>query len=286
MTAVEIVTLVGAVATVLSAVAGLLVALGSNARRLRNGLTSDVQILPHVRGRTAGELQADIRRRSHLLVASSRFPVITLFDAGLVGVMLAPLFYLAALSVEVQAFPRGTVMLDLLLFAAFLHAVGLIAFAKLTREWSSRAVRRIVYLYQVMGDDVAEAAAKSHSIAFIGIPLLVFAVYFLGSAFPLRTVITHMELPPWVIVACTVAIMIGLIAPWFIGMFSARELDQVIGFYTPIAFVHHEAFPRIRPTSLGGDLESEWAEWRKTQPQAAHRPPWRWKRRTKGAGRE
>lgn len=272
MTAGEVVALVSALTALLSAVAGLMVALGSSTRRLRNGLTHDVQILPHVRGRTAAELQTDIRRRSHLLVASSRFPVLTLFDAGLVGMMLVPLLYVVILNFEVQTSPRGTVVMpDLLLFGAFLHVVGLIAFAKLTQEWTSRATKRIVYLYQCLGDDGSEAAAKTHSIAFTVIPLLVMAGH-VAALFPLRVIASYMELPFWgtALVVGAVA-LIGFLGIPAITLFAAHELHEIITFYAPLSLLQYPSPSRLRPKSLGGDPGREFAGWVKTRKHASGR---------------
>lgn len=251
MSAGEIVGLIGALAALLSAVAGL-VALGSTARRLRHDLAQDVQILPHLHSITEADLRADIHRRSHLLVASSRCPIVTLYDVSLVGIVSAYPVHLVVLGIilpgEIDMFTLG--------FAFVLLVSGLASLAKFTREWTLRAANRIVYLYGALGDEAAKAAAKSQTLAYAGVPLFLFFSYLLP-AVPLLEVVRQMQVASWVFSLGSVCFFLGAAAASIVAAFCGRELHDILGYYSPIAWIHDKYAPRIRPEILTNDPEKE-----------------------------
>lgn len=222
--------LVGALAGLLSATAGL-IALGSTARRLRQGLAQDVEILTHMRGRTALDLRADIRRRSHLLVATSRFPVLTLYDSVLIGVILAyPLMMVIyCLDFQEEVFWSATIMSTLVL------GVGIAAFSKLTQEWTDRAARRVTYLSEVLGTEAATAAAKPYIFTIVGTPALVGVTFVIPSLW-FSQVVLREGLPGWVSFIVLAVGIVGAVIVIMVGPRSDRGLFKVLRTHFPGLF--------------------------------------------------
>lgn len=75
--------------SVLGLIATFYTAFGSTARRLRSDLTTDVQLMAELDGDVKDDLKKSVTDRAYRLVAATRFPSLTWYEAALT-LLLAP----------------------------------------------------------------------------------------------------------------------------------------------------------------------------------------------------
>lgn len=237
--------------SVLGLIATFYTAFGSTARRLRSDLTTDVKLVAELDGDVKDDLQKSVTDRSYRLIAATRYPSLTWYEAAL-ALMLAPVFWLLfsvpgdlnalAERDDVEAILLGPGQAMVLMYA-------FVTYAALVRSWSRRAAARVVYVYRRLGDD--EARALVRLLAFPA--YLVPSVLFLALAFSvLLNVKAIFDVASWssgAVVLVTTAISIVML--WFITRIASREdLFEYVRFYTDVMHAGAD-IPRLRPVELG-----------------------------------
>lgn len=79
--------------SVLGLIATFYTAFGSTARHLRSDLTTDVKLVAELDGDVKDDLQKSVTDRSYRLVAATRYPSLTWYEAAL-ALLLGPVFWL------------------------------------------------------------------------------------------------------------------------------------------------------------------------------------------------
>lgn len=235
----------------LGLIATFYTAFGSTARRLRSDLTTDVKLVAELDGDVKDDLQKSVTDRSYRLVAATRYPSLTWYDAGL-ALLLAPVFWmlfkapgeLRALAKEdaVEPFLLGPGQAIILIYA-------FVTYAALVRSWSGRAAARVVYVYQRLGD--AEARALVRLLAFPA-NLVPFGFFLALAVSVLLNVMAIFEVASWPLgVGLLVTTAISMVLIWFIGRIAFREnLSEYLRFYTDVMHAGAD-IPRLRPLELG-----------------------------------
>lgn len=243
--------LVAVAVAVLGAIATLYTAFGSTARRLRSDLASDTKLVAELTGDAKNDLAESITDRSYRLVAATRYPSLTWYEVALV-LLLSPVFWwLLSAPSDIRALAaQGEVTFELTgpgqMFAL---VTAFVIYAAVVRSWAGRAVTRVVYIYQRLGDDEARALVR----------LLAFPAYLVPTVFVLGLVAAAMlnimaivdvvSWPMWAGVLITTAVFLIAIAVAY-RIASRQALFWHIRFYTDIMYIGADV-PRLRPVELG-----------------------------------
>jgi hypothetical protein len=241
--------------SVLGLFATFYTAFGSTARRLRSDLTTDVKLVAELDGDVKDDLQESVTNRSYRLVAATRYPTLTWYEAGL-ALMLAPVFWILFVSAgELHALAEKDEVEPILLGPGqvLLVIYGFVTYAALVRSWSSRAAGRVVYVYRRLGDNEARALAR----------LLAFPAYLVSAAFFLAVMLGVLlnvkeivEFFSWPLAAAvlTTTLISGLLL-WVLFRIASREdLSDYLRFYTDVLHAGAD-IPRLRPVELGQTVE-------------------------------
>lgn len=254
--------LASAGAAVLTSIVTVFATLGTTGRRLRSTLSHDVELLESLRGAAARDLRADVQRRAHLLVAQSRYPQVALYDALMVLIMLATVSAQIYMAYEMRQTPAGDrapegydtwVPLVNLLIAT-------IAFAGLTKSWTSRGANRLIYIFQTLGDDQAIQKAKVLTFPLVALPLLTAASAVIVGWTTYIEPLRDLELHPvvrWI--GSLVATLGAAVAIWIVALQTSKPLNRIVKFYAPVPLVHNDSNFNFRPEELGGDPAEDWA---------------------------
>lgn len=237
--------------SILGLIATFYTAFGSSARRLRSDLTTDVRLVAELDGDVKEDLQESVTDRSYRLVAATRYPSLTWYEAGL-ALLLAPvLWFLLTLpdavrtSAERDEFTfelAGPGQLMALLFA-------FITYAALVRSWSRRSGARVVYVYKRLGDDEARALVRLLAFPANLVPVAFFLAISAGVLFNVKEIADVLSWDLGAVVLITTAICFGL--GWLIYVIASREaLFDYLRFYTDPMHAGAD-IPRLRPVELG-----------------------------------
>ena len=235
----------------LGLIATFYTAFGSTARRLRSDLTTDVKLVAELNGEVKDDLQKSVTDRSYRLVAATRYPSLTWYDAGL-ALLLAPVFWLLfAAPGELRALAEEDAVEPFLLGPgqAIVLIYAFVTYAALVRSWSGRVATRVVYVYQRLGDDEARALVR----------LLAFPANLVPFAFGLALALSVLlnvneifEVASWPVgAAVLVTTAISVLLLWSIRRIASREkLTEYLRFYTDVMHAGAD-IPRLRPVELG-----------------------------------
>lgn len=237
--------------SVLGLIATLYTAFGSTARRLRSDLTTDVKLVAELDGDVKDDLQKSVTDRSYRLVAATRYPSLTWYDAAL-ALLLAPVFWLLfSAPGQLHALAEEDAVEPILLGfgQAILLVYAFVTYAALVRAWSGRAAARVVYVYRRLGDDEARALAR----------LLAFPAYLVPAVFSLALALSVLlnvmeifEIASWSLgAAVLVTTAISGVLIWVTLRIAVREdLSEYLRFYTDVMHAGAD-IPRLRPVELG-----------------------------------
>ncbi|APF34905.1 hypothetical protein [Microbacterium paludicola] len=237
--------------SVLGLIATLYTAFGSTARRLRSDLTTDVKLVAELDGDVKDDLQKSVTDRSYRLVAATRYPSLTWYDAAL-ALLLAPVFWLLfSVPGQLHALAEEDAVEPILLGfgQAILLVYAFVTYAALVRAWSGRAAARVVYVYRRLGDDEARALAR----------LLAFPAYLVPAVFSLALALSVLlnvmeifEIASWSLgAAVLVTTAISGVLIWVTLRIAVREdLSEYLRFYTDVMHAGAD-IPRLRPVELG-----------------------------------
>ncbi|WP_146239700.1 hypothetical protein [Curtobacterium sp. MCSS17_011] len=237
--------------SVLGLIATFYTAFGSTARRLRSDLTTDVKLVAELDGDVKDDLQESVTDRSYRLVAATRYPTLTWYEAGL-ALMLAPVLWILFGSAgELHALAEKDEVEPILLGPGqgLLAIYGFVTYAALVRSWSGRAAARVVYVYRRLGDNEARALAR----------LLAFPAYLVSAAFFLAVILGVLlnvkeivEFLSWPLaVAVLITTLISGVLIWALSHIASREkLSDYLRFYTDVLHAGAD-IPRLRPVELG-----------------------------------
>jgi len=246
--------------SVLGLIATFYTAFGSTARRLRSDLTTDVKLVAELDGDVKGDLQKSVTDRSYRLVAATRYPSLTWYDAAL-AILLAPVFWLLfSTPGELRALAEQDAVEPILLGPgqSIVLIYAFVTYAALVRSWSRRAAARVVYIYQRLGDDEARALVR----------LLAFPAYLAPGIFSLALAFSVLlnvkeitEVYSWPLgAAVLITTVISGILIWFtIRIASHEDLSAYLRFYTDVLHAGAD-IPRLRPVELG-QTEEELARY-------------------------
>lgn len=253
--------LVAVAVSLLGLVATFYTAFGSTARRLRNDLTIDVKLLADLDGDVKADLQSSVTDRSYRLVAATRYPSLTWYEAAL-ALLLAPVFwFLLSLPNEVRAFAeKGENTFELMGPGQLMAlSIALVTWAALVRSWSRRAAARVVYIYERLGDDQARALARLLAFPANLVPIIFVAALAFSVLLNVKEITQAISWPLGVAVLIATGIFFILI--WFVYRTATREdLYGYLRFYTDPMHIGAD-FPRLRPAELGqteADLTRYW----------------------------
>lgn len=237
--------------SVLGLIATFYTAFGSTARRLRSDLTTDVKLVAELDGDVKGDLQTSVTDRSYRLVAATRYPSLTWYDAAL-AILLAPVFWLLfSTPGELRALAEQDAVEPILLGPgqSIVLIYAFVTYAALMRSWSRRAAARVVYIYQRLGDDEARALVR----------LLAFPAYLAPGIFSLALAFSVLlnvkeitEVYSWPLgAAVLITTAISGILIWFTMRIASHEdLSAYLRFYTDVLHTGAD-IPRLRPVELG-----------------------------------
>lgn len=241
--------------SLLGLIATFYTAFGSTARRLRSDLTTDVKLVAELEGTVKADLQQSVTDRSYRLVAATRYPSVTWFEAALT-LLLAPVFwFLFSLPGEVRAFAeRDEVTFELMGPGQFMAlGIALVTWAALVRSWSGRAAARVVYVYTRLGDNEARSLTRLLAFPANLLPILFFAALAASVLLNANEITQAIDWPLGVGVLITTAIAFALIG--FIYWVASREdLYGYLRFYTDPMHIGAD-IPRLRPVELGQSEE-------------------------------
>lgn len=237
--------------SVLGLIATFYTAFGSTARRLRRDLTTDVQLVAELDGGAKDDLRESVTDRSYRLVAATRYPSLTWFEAALT-LLLAPQFWLLFVapgnlhalaeqdSVEPILLGPGQFLVLMMIF---------VTYAALVRSWSARAAARVVYVYTRLGDDEARALARLLAFPANLVPAVFLLALTGGVLLNVREITELASWPLGAAVLITTAFFMGL--AWLIYFIASREdLSDYLRFYTDVMHAGAD-IPRLRPVELG-----------------------------------
>lgn len=237
--------------SVLGLIATFYTAFGSTARRLRNDLTTDVKLVAELDGNVRNDLQESVTDRSYRLVAATRYPSLTWYEAAL-ALLLAPVFwFLFSAPGEVHALAkRGEVTFELSGPGQFLAlTIAFVTYSALVRSWSGRAAARVVYVYRRLGDDEARALVRLLAFPANLVPVVFFLTLASSVLLNVKEITEAFSWPLGSAVLITTAISGVLI--WLIYRIASREeLSEHLRFYTDVMHIGAD-IPRLRPVELG-----------------------------------
>lgn len=243
--------LVAVAVSLLGLIATFYTAFGSTARRLRSDLTTDVKLLAELEGVVKADLQESVTDRSYRLVAATRYPSLTWYEAAL-ALLLAPvLWMLFSAPGELHALAEQDAVEPILLGPGQLMAVmiALMTWAALVRSWSRRAAARVVYIYKRLGDDEARALVRLLAFPSNLVPLVFFLALAAAVLLNVREIADEVSWPFWAVVLITTGVSFALIG--FMYWVAFREdLSDFLRFYTDPLHAGAD-MPRLRPLQLG-----------------------------------
>jgi hypothetical protein len=261
--------------SVLGLIATFYTAFGSTARRLRSDLTTDVKLVAELDGNAKDDLRESVTERSYRLVAATRYPSLTWFEAAL-ALLLAPLFWLLFTAPgELHALAEQDAVEPILLGTgqSIILMMAFVTYAALVRSWSGRATARVVYVYRRLGDDEARALVRLLAFPANLVPVVFFLALAWGALINVMEITEYISWPLGAAVLITTAIAMGL--GWFILRIGLREdFSEQLHFYTDPMHAGAD-IPRLRPVGLG-QTEEDLARY---QEAIGRRFPW--KRRNK-----
>lgn len=237
--------------SVLGLLATMYTAFGSSARRLRSDLTTDVKLVAELSGDVKDDLQESVTERSYRLVAATRYPNLTWFEAALALVLAPVLWFLFSLPGAVDAAAeRGEFGFELAGGGQFMMLLfAVVTYAALVRSWSRRSAERVVYVYRRLGDDEARALVR-----LLAFPAYLVPVVFFGAIAPavflnVKAITDAMSWPWGVGVPITMLIVFVLAVVLYL-IASREELSDYLHFYTDPLHAGAD-IPRLRPVALG-----------------------------------
>lgn len=246
--------------SVLGLIATLYTAFGSTARRLRNDLTTDVKLVAELDGDAKDDLQETVTDRSYRLVAATRYPSLTWFEAAL-SVLLVPAFWmLFSAPGELHALAEEHAVEPILMGfgQSFALLMAFVTYAALVRSWSGRAAARVVYVYQRLGDDEARALVRLLAFPAYLVPAFFFFAVAASVLFNVKEITEVLSWPLGASVLITTAISMGLLgALTYIAL--REDLSRYLRFYTDVMHAGAD-IPRLRPVELG-QTEEEFARY-------------------------
>lgn len=237
--------------SVLGLIATFYTAFGSTARRLRSDLATDVKLVTELDGDVKNDLQKSVIDRSYRLVAATRYPSLTWYEAGLT-LLLAPVFWLLFSAPGVlHALAEEDAVEPILLgpgqAIAFIYVF--VTYAALVHSWSGRAAARVVYVYKRLGDDEARALVRLLAFPANLVPTIFFLALAISVAVNVNEIFRVVSWPLGAAVLVTTAISGVLI--WSIFRIASREdLSEYLRFYTDVMHAGAD-IPRLRPVALG-----------------------------------
>ena len=246
--------------SVLGLIATFYTAFGSTARRLRSDLTTDLKLVAELEGDVKADLQESVTDRSYRLVAATRYPILTWFEAAL-ALLLAPLFWLLfAAPGNLHALAEQDAVEPILLGPGQLIVLIMIfaTYAALVRSWSARAAARVVYIYTRLGDNEARALVRLLAFPANLVPAVFLFALTGGVLLNVREITELASWPLGAAVLITAAFFMGL--AWVIYLIASREdLFEYLRFYTDVMHAGAD-IPRLRPAVLG-QTEEELARY-------------------------
>ncbi len=249
-------------AAVLTSIVTVFATLGTTGRRLRSTLSHDVELLERLRGTAARDLRADVQRRAHLLVAQSRYPQVVLYDALMVVVALIAASLQIYVAYEIRNTPAGGIPpegYDSWVPAAnFFFAI--LAFAGLTKSWTTRGALRLLYIFSSLGDEEAKQKAKVLAFPLVALPILAALIVGLVGwktyVEPTQELVLH---PVMRIIGSLGAVVVAPLVTLVVAARSSRLLNRIVKFYAPVPLVHQDRDFNFRPEELGGDPNADFA---------------------------
>lgn len=249
-------------AAVLTSIVTVFATLGTTGRRLRSTLSHDVELLERLRGTAARDLRADVQRRAHLLVAQSRYPQVVLYDALMVVVALIATSLQIYVAYEIRNTPAGGIPpegYDSWVPAANFFFAAL-AFAGLTKSWTTRGALRLRYIFSSLGDEEAKQKAKVLAFPLVALPMLASAIVVLVGwktyVEPTQELVLH---PVMRAIGSIGAVVLAPLAILIVAARSSKPLNRIVRFYAPVPLVHQERDFNFRPKELGGDPNADFA---------------------------
>lgn len=247
--------IVAVAVSLLGLVATFYTAFGSTARRLRSDLTTDVKLVAELDGDVKADLRESVTDRSYRLVAATRYPSLTWYEAAL-GLLLAPvLWFLFSLPGEVRAFAKnGEVTFELMGPGQLMAlTIALVTWAALVRSWSGRAAARVVYVYRRLGDDEARALVRLLAFPANLVPIVFVLALAFSVLLNVKEVTEAISWPLGAAVLISTAMFFVLV--WFVYRIAFREdLFGYLRFYTDPMHIGAD-IPRLRPVELGQSEE-------------------------------
>lgn len=235
----------------LGLIATFYTAFGSTARRLRNDLATDTKLVEELDGDVKEDLEKSVTERAYRLVAATRYPSLTWYEAAL-GLLLVPLFWLLfSAPGELRTLAKQDAVEPPLVGPgqALTMIFVFVTYAALVHSWSGRAASRIVYVYRRLGDNEARALARLLAFPANLVPMLLFFALSFSVLLNVSEIVKVASRPSWVAVLITTAISMGLI--WCIFRIASREdLSRYLRFYTDVMHAGAD-LPRLRPAELG-----------------------------------
>lgn len=237
--------------SVLGLIATFYTAFGSTARRLRSDLATDVKLVAELDGDVKDDLQESVTDRSYRLVAATRYPSLTWYEAGLT-LLLAPVFWILFTAPgELRALVEQDAVEPILIGPgqAIALALALVTYAALVRTWSRRAAARVAYIYKRLGDDEARALVRLLAFPANLVPFVFFLMLAYSVFLNVEAITTAVSGPLWVAVLIMTALSMFLL--WLLYWIASREdLYDQLRFYTDVMHAGAD-IPRLRPPELG-----------------------------------
>lgn len=237
--------------SVLGLIATLYTAFGSTARRLRNDLAIDVKLVFELEGDVRDDLQGSVTERSYRLIAATKFPSVTWYEAALALLLIPVFWWLFSAPNEVRSLAeQGEVTFELSgPGQAVALTVAYITYAALVRSWSSRAAARVVYVYRRLGDEEARALVRLLAFPAHLVPVGFVSALALSLLLNVKEITEAFDWQPGAAVLITTAISMILILVTF-RIARREDLFEQMRFYTDIMHIGAD-IPRLRPVGLG-----------------------------------
>ena len=197
------------------------------------------------------DLQESVTDRSYRLVAATRYPILTWFEAAL-ALLLAPLFWMlftAPGSLHTLAEQDAVEPILMSPGQSIVLIMAFVTYAALVRSWSARVAARVVYIYTRLGDDEARALVRLLAFPANLIPVIFFLTLSISVLLNVKEITEILSWPMGAAVLVTTAIAMGL--GWIICRIGLREdFSEQLHFYTDPMHAGAD-IPRLRPVGLG-----------------------------------
>lgn len=264
-------SIVGLATASLGVMATLFTAFGTSARRLRRDLQADTGLLEHIEGDAKTDLAALVTRRTHLLVAATRYPSLTWYECSLILLLGLILWQLLASPESLRDLAaQGERPLELSgLGQGLFMGVALVIYAAIVRSWAGRAGARVVYIYSRLGDDDVRNLAR-----LLAFPSWIAPAIFVGAmgVASLLNLMAIADVYHWGIeVPVLVTTAITMLVAWFVMVVARKErLFDYLRFYTDPLHMGADV-PKLRPQELGR-TDEDLARWKaKAKPKRLRR---------------